>query len=68
VAEAAGLGAALLAGWATGIYTSLDQATAATVRVRETFEPDPARSRTYAERLSVYEQLYPAVKSISPLM
>lgn len=68
VSEAACLGAALLAGWATGVYASLREAIDTTVRVRELFQPDPGRARFYSERLSAYEGLYPALRPINPLI
>jgi len=68
VSEAACAGAALLAGRATGRYRSLEEAVAATVRVRDTIDPDPGRSAAYRERLAVYERLYPALREISPLV
>jgi xylulokinase len=66
--EATSLGAALLAGWATGRYASLQEGIAATVRVKQAFEPDKDRAAYYAERFAVYERLYPALKEINPLI
>lgn len=68
VSEAACLGAALLAGWATGVYNSLPEAVDQTVKVRRIFQPAPDRSQAYREILDVYERLYPALKPISPLI
>ncbi len=68
VSEAACLGASLLAGWATGAYGSLREAVETTVKVKETFEPVAARAQFYSERLSVYENLYPALKALNPLI
>ncbi|MBW7882400.1 MAG: hypothetical protein H3C34_07155 [Caldilineaceae bacterium] len=68
VADATCLGAALLAGLGKGIYTSADEAVGATVREAKRYVPDEHRAAFYAERLRVYEQLYPAVSAISPYM
>lgn len=67
VPEAAGLGAALLAGVGAGVYDDLDAAVDRTVRVRARYEPEPgavaAMSASYrrfrdltAALLPVWEQ------------
>jgi xylulokinase len=66
VGESVCLGAALLAGRATGAYGSLEEAVERTVRVRERFAPDPGRVAFYRDRRGVYEQLYPALKPVNP--
>jgi len=58
VTEAGALGAAILAGTGTGIYSSLEEGTAATVRIRDRFEPDPAKVPLYAERYESYRELW----------
>lgn len=65
VSECGCLGAALLAGTAIGTYDSLDEAVRVTVEERETLSPDPERHRWYAERLEMYEGVYPALKEIN---
>lgn len=50
VSEAGALGAAILAGTGTGVYSSLEQGTASTVRIRDRLEPRPAAVSLYEER------------------
>ncbi|MBK9139085.1 MAG: hypothetical protein IPM17_10040 [Verrucomicrobia bacterium] len=64
-AEAACLGAALLAGTAIGIYASLDEAVAATVVADREFLPVPDRVAHYRERAVLYEQLAAALRPLS---
>ena len=64
VREAACLGAAILAGAATGVYSSVDEGVKRTVGVGELYAPDPARSPDYARRYGLYREVYPAVSSI----
>jgi len=65
VSECGCLGAALLAGTAIGTYGSLEEAVGTTVREREVLSPDPERQRRYAERMEVYEEVYPSLKEIN---
>lgn len=62
--DAACLGAALLAGVGSGVYASLTEAAAATVRIERVFEPAPARAAAYAERFALYESLHATLKPI----
>ncbi|MYA92247.1 MAG: hypothetical protein F4Y30_02320 [Chloroflexi bacterium] len=62
--EAASLGVAMLAGWATGVYASLDEAAQQLIRVRKTFSPRPDRAEVYQRQLTRYVQLYEALKPI----
>ncbi len=66
--EAAALGAALVAGWATGVYGCAEEAVERTVEVERTFEPDATRAAFYRERLAVYEKMYPAIRPLSDAM
>jgi xylulokinase len=63
--EAACLGVALLAGTAAGVYRSLDEAVAATVRPVRTYEPDPGRAAFYQDRLALYRSLYPLTRELT---
>jgi len=65
VTEAGCLGAAMLAGVATGTYGSVGEATRATVRSAGVYEPNSSSSRYYAERYKLYSRLYP---SLAPLL
>ena len=62
--EGPAFGAALLAGVASGLYTSVEQACDATVRVMERTEPRPEAERIYAQAYETYRALYPALKPI----
>jgi len=61
VREAACLGAAILAGAASGVYRSVDEGVARAVRQQETFTPKPERQAQYAERYPLYQKLYPTL-------
>jgi xylulokinase len=65
VREAACLGAAMLAGTATGVYRSLEEAAAATVRIEDTYYPDESAVRLYEEKYMIYKEVYPALKGIN---
>jgi xylulokinase len=65
VREAACLGAAILAGTAAGVYSSLDEGIAATVRLGDTYEPAGDRLRAYEARYAVYRDLYPSLKGVN---
>jgi xylulokinase len=64
ITEAAGWGAALLAGMGAGQYASAGQAAEEMLRLERRFEPDPKRAARYKERYQLYRQVYPAVKAI----
>src|SRR2546421_8198264 len=62
--EGPAFGAALLAGVASGLYASVQQACEATVRVMERTEPRPEVERVYAQAYETYKALYPALKPL----
>jgi xylulokinase len=59
VTEGSLLGAAILAGLATGLFKTPAEATALFVQRERVFEPDPARHRIYREQLEKYRRLFP---------
>ena len=61
VTETVALGAALLAGVASGVYEDCAQAAKRAVAVAERFEPDDAGRRTALEYRKGYEQFYRAL-------
>ncbi len=61
--EGPAYGAALLAGLASGTYADVDEASSVVELREEVTEPDPERSKTYAEYYEVYRSLYPAARS-----
>jgi xylulokinase len=60
VSEGPAYGAALLASVGAGIYSSVPEACAATIRVVERLEPGPDRA--------VYERLYPVYRGLYPVL
>jgi len=64
VTEAGTLGAAMLAGVATGVYRSLGEAVGALVKVDRVFEPNAARHARYREPFEKYRRIYPALKDL----
>ena len=61
-----GLGAAILAMVADGIYDNLEIACEKIVRVIETIEPDEELAAKYQKRYEIFQLLYPALKDIFP--
>jgi xylulokinase len=55
--HAAPLGAALLAGVGSGLFSDATQAAEALVQVERSFAPHARRTRIYAERLALYREL-----------
>ncbi len=62
--EGPAFGAALLAGVAGGVYTSVQEACAQTVQVRERTQPQAETAAAYAQAYETYKALYPALKPI----
>ena len=62
--EGPAFGAALLAGVASGVYASVEEACAATVRIAERTSPRAETAAVYADAYGVFQALYPALKPI----
>ena len=62
--EGPAFGAALLAGVASGVYHSIQQACDSSVRIVEHTEPRPESKHIYARTYETYRALYPALKPI----
>lgn len=62
--EGPAFGAALLAGVASGVYASISQACASTVRVVESTLPKPEHVRIYTSLYEEFRALYPVLKPI----
>ncbi|HLZ61013.1 MAG TPA: xylulokinase [Ktedonosporobacter sp.] len=62
--EGPAFGAALLAGVASGVYASVQQACTQTVHVLQRTGPRPAVAQAYAQAYETYKALYPALKPI----
>jgi xylulokinase len=62
VVDSTAFGAGLLAGVGTGVYASVPEACAATVRIVDRTDPVAANQATYNEYYPVYRSLYRALK------
>ncbi len=62
--EGPGMGGAMLAMVACGVYANVEEAAAAIVRVSGTVEPDPELTAKYDERYKKFQLLYPALKPV----
>jgi xylulokinase len=58
VTEAGALGAAILAGSATGVYATLEEGIATMVRIRDCLNPMPADVELYRQRYAGYRHLW----------
>jgi xylulokinase len=65
ITEAAGFGAALLAGVGAGIYENAASAAEKFLHFRSEFAPDISRQKIYNERFDLYKQVYPAVSPLT---
>jgi xylulokinase len=63
--EAAGLGAALLAGMGAGIWRSAEEAMACVVRTDRVFEPRSKYRRFYQLQKEIYQELYQRTAELS---
>ncbi len=59
--EAATLGAAILAGKAVGLYSSVEEAAGKMVQIKERFEPNSSNRTIYDETFGTYLKLYDAL-------
>jgi sugar (pentulose or hexulose) kinase len=59
--EAATLGAAILAGKAVGIYSSVEEAAGNMIQIKERFEPNLSNRAVYNETFGIYVKLYNAL-------
>ncbi len=64
VDEAGTLGTAILAGAATGVYKSVEDAANRLVRVKKEYYPDEKNHEFYRERFEKYKKIYGRVKEI----
>ncbi len=65
VTEAAGLGAAILAGVAAGIFSHPAAAIDTHLKMRKTYHPNPDVKALFDGRYAIYKKLYPALKEIN---
>jgi len=64
VVESGTLGAAILAGMATGEIRNAQEAAAYFVKEDKRFEPNPEYHKVYQEKYDQYRQLYPSLKHL----
>jgi xylulokinase len=65
ITEAAGFGAALLAGVGAGIFPSAAEAANRFLQLTDEYDPDPARNAAYTRQFELYRQVYPAIAPIT---
>lgn len=63
-----GMGGAILAMVACGLYPSVADACAALVHTAETIVPDPELAARYEARYQKFKQIYPAMKELFPAL
>ena len=63
-----GMGGAMLAMVACGLYPAVADACAKLVRVAETISPDPDLAARYEERYQQFKRIYPAMKNLFPIL
>jgi xylulokinase len=68
VSEAPCLGCAILAGVATGAFSTVEAGIAQMVRTRRTYEPDFALHELYMAKAEIYGQVYPALAALNHQM
>jgi xylulokinase len=61
ITEAGALGAAIMAGTGTGVFSSPEEGIEAMVHIDRAFEPDPARQKAYLILFETYKNLWPLV-------
>ncbi|MGI6106596.1 MAG: xylulokinase [Lachnospiraceae bacterium] len=66
--EGPGLGGAMLAAVADGVYGSVEEAAQKIVRVKETVYPDAGITAKYEQKYRVFDQIYPALKPVYDLL
>jgi xylulokinase len=64
ISEGSLVGAAMLAGIATGVYGSAAEAVDVFVKRERRFEPDAGRHAIYKEKLGLYRELFPATRGL----
>lgn len=65
ITEAAGFGAALLAGVGVGLFSSAAEAANLFLQLSHQYTPDPIRITAYNTQFNLYKQVYPALSPIS---
>jgi len=67
VSEAGTLGVAILAGTASGVFGSIEEAVKSLVKTKKEFYPDKKLHEIYMEKFQTYKKIYPSVRRIFSL-
>ena len=59
------LGAAILAGFGVGLFSSLNETAKTKVEIEAVYQPDFTRSKLYSRKYAIYKKIYPALKKIN---
>jgi len=59
------MGAAVLAGFAAGIFRDPAEAVHTHLKIEKVYEPNSKNRKRFNERYELYKNLYPAVKKIN---
>lgn len=62
--DTACLGAAILAGCAAGIFSSMESAVTAMVRIKDTYEPDMGRHEMYRQQYKKFKLLFSSLEPV----
>jgi len=65
VTEAACLGAAILAGLGSGVYSSIEEGIKACVRIKREFYPQKKWANVYKEKFKLYQTIYPTLQDLN---
>ena len=65
VTEAAGLGAAILAGVGAGVYPNAHSAIEKILEFNKTHYPDIKQKQKYENRFEIYKDIYPTIKNLA---
>ena len=66
--EGPGYGGAILAAVACGEWKTVQQASTALLKIKETVSPEPGLAALYEERYKQFKQIYPALKGLFPVL
>jgi len=64
ISEAGTLGVAILAGAASGVFKSVEDAVEKLIKVKKEYFPDEKAHQAYREKFRTYKKIYPAFKSV----
>jgi xylulokinase len=65
VTEAAGLGAAILAGVGAGVYANAPEAIEGILEIKDRIEPNVERVQKFKHRFEIFREIYPTIRELS---